>query len=373
MKRLLLLMLGLVLGTGASLGQVFTNRGINPTDEAQRDSVSREDYPYVLPLLGKKAVAAGYDLPYSAGISVNYFAQASDIILEDLRVGFNDGEMYDISSIVKFDMAKSRASALTFRPDVWLLPFLNVYGILGRAQSSTEVKYTVNVPDPINGFTPIFSGGSLIEFQTTTFGFGVMPTIGIGGNFLALDMNIAWVDIPQLKQPIRTFVFGPRLGRNFQLKKPERAIAVWIGGFRVSLNAETDGSLPLDEAVDFEDFSNRIDQGFDRVETAQIRVDDWWASLSPVERLNPTNIAKRTAANRALGLAGEVLVAADNALSNAENSTVQYTMNRRVADPWNFLTGAQFQINKKWMVRVEAGYLSSRTQFMTGLQYRFGL
>lgn len=237
MKRLLLLMLGLVLGTNASLGQVFTNREINPTDEAQRDSVSREDYPYVLPLLGKKAVAAGYDSPYSAGISVNYFAQASDIILEDLSVGFNGGEMYDISSIVKFDMAKSRASALTFRPDVWLLPFLNVYGILGRAQSSTEVKYTVNVPDPINGFTPIFSGGSLIEFQTTTFGFGVMPTIGIGGNFLALDMNIAWVGIPQLKQPIRTFVFGPRLGRNFQLKKPERAIAVWIGGFRVSLNA----------------------------------------------------------------------------------------------------------------------------------------
>lgn len=343
MKRLLLLRLGLVLWTNVSFGHVFTNREINPTNDAQRDSLTLEDYPFVLPLLGKRAVAAGYALPYSAGISVNYFAQASDIILEDLSVGFNVGEMYDTSSIVKFDIAKSRATALTFRPDVWLLPFLNVYGILGMAQSSTEVKYTINVPDPINDFTPILSGESLVEFQTTTFGFGVMPTIGIGGNFLALDMNIAWVDIPQLEKPIRTFVFGPRVGRNFQLKKPEPAIAVWVGGFRVSLNANTDGSLPLDEAVDFEDFSKRIGQGFDRVETARVRVDDWWASLSPVERLNPTNIAKRTAANRALSVAGEVLVAADNALSNAENSTVQYTMNRRVADPWNFLTGGNFR------------------------------
>lgn len=102
-------------------------------------------------------------------------------------------------------------------------------------------------------------------------------------------------------------------------------------------------------------------------------MDTWWENLSPIEQRNPLNIARLNAANRALGLAGEVLVAADNALSDAENSSVQYDMNRRLADPWNFLTGAQFQINKNWMVRVEAGYLSSRTQFMGGLQYRFGL
>lgn len=231
----------------------------------------------------------------------------------------------------------------------------------------------MSVPDPINGFTPLISGNSIIEFQTTTFGFGVMPTMGIKGYFLALDMNVAWTDVPQLKEPSRTFVLGPRIGKNFQLKNPEHALAVWVGGFRVGLNVSPDGSLPLNEAIDIEDFSNKVTVGFERVEQAQIRVDNWWSGLSPVERLNPVNIAKRNAANRALGVAGEVLVAADSALSDAENSTVDYYMNRRLADPWNFLTGAQFQFNKKWMIRVEAGYLSSRTQIMTGVQYRFGI
>jgi hypothetical protein len=373
MKRFLLSNLIIVLFALSASSQVFTNRQVAPKKLDGLDSLNSLKYPYVLPILGQKATNAGFDLPYSAGISINYFVQTSDIILENLEVGFNGGEKFDLSSLVQFDVAKARASALTFRPDVWLLPFLNVYGILGRAQASTEVKYRVNVPDSINTFLPILSGSSFVEFQTTTFGFGLTPTIGIKGGFLALDMNIAWTDVPQLQRPTRTFVFGPRIGKNFRLKKPERSIAVWVGGFRVNLMADTDGSLPLSEAIDVDDFGGRIQVGFEKVDMGQQKVDAWWESLSPIEQRNPLNIARRNAANRALELAGEVLVAADNALSEAESSTVQYSMDRRVADPWNFLTGAQFQVNKHWMIRVEAGYLSSRTQFMGGLQYRFGL
>lgn len=373
MKRFIIFNFALFLIASNSFSQVFTNREVSPQNQKESDSLKISTYPYILPILGQKAVDAGYSLPYSAGLSINYFTQTSDIVLEDLQVGFNGGEKFDLSDLVQFDVAKARASALTVRPDVWLLPFLNVYGILGRAQASTEVKYRVNVPDSIDNFVPLISGTSLVEFQTTTFGFGLTPTIGIKGGFLALDMNIAWTDVPQLQRPTRTFVFGPRIGKNFRLKNPEQAIAVWVGGFRVNLMADTDGSLPLNEALDADDFGARIELGFEKVEMGQQKVDAWWESLSPIEQRNPVNIARRNAANRALNVAGEVLVAADNALVEAENSTVQYSMERRVADPWNFLTGAQFQINKNWMVRVEAGYLSSRTQFMGGLQYRFGI
>lgn len=143
MEKKIVLIVLLLISANCAFGQVFTNREINPLELAENDSLIREDYPYMLPILGKKVTAAGYDLPYSGGLSINFFAQTSDIILEDLSVGFNGGEMYDLSGLVKFDVARSRASSLTFRPDVWLLPFLNVYGILGRAQASTEVKYNV--------------------------------------------------------------------------------------------------------------------------------------------------------------------------------------------------------------------------------------
>lgn len=371
-RKYLLVIIGLVYEINAT-SQVFTNREVDPQDSVARAKAKTKAYPYALPILGKKAAAAGYDLPYSAGMSIQYFAQTSDIILENLKVGFNGSGLNDLSGLVQFDLAKARASALTIRPDVWVFPFLNVYGILGKAQASTEVKYRVNAPEDINNIVPILSGTSLVEFQTTTFGFGIMPAIGIKGAFLVLDMNIAWTDIPQLSRPTRTFVFGPRLGKNFKLRKPEQAIAVWVGGFRVSLDAASDGSLPLNEALDVDDFGGRLDAAANKVANGQMKVDDWWASLSPIEQRNPLNVARYDAANRVLSAAGRVITAADNALNTASNSTVEYSLDRRPKDPWNFLTGMQYQFNKHWMFRAEAGYLSSRTQFMCGLQYRFGL
>jgi hypothetical protein len=315
----------------------------------------------------------GYDLPYSAGVSVQYFWQESDIVIENLKVGFNGGTMYDIDGLVRFDKAVSTASAITVRPDVWLLPFLNVYAIIGRSQASTDVGFGVWIPDSNNVDQKIFSAESKVDFNATTAGFGMTPTIGVAGGFLALDMNVAWTDVPQLDKPAMSFVFGPRFGKNFKLKDPRRTIAVWVGGFRVKLNSATSGSIALGDVLPVDEMGGKIETGFEKVGDAQEQVDTWWAGLSEAEQNNPINAAKYERANAVLDRAGQILVSADNALNTVTNSTVQYSMDKRVKDPWNFIVGSQFQLNKHLMIRAEVGFLGSRTQVMTGLQYRFGL
>jgi len=89
--------------------------------------------------------------------------------------------------------------------------------------------------------------------------------------------------------------------------------------------------------------------------------------------MNPLNKAKYETANRVLTTACNVLNAADGALDNAENSTVQYSLDKRPKDMWNFVIGSQFQLNRHFMFRAEYGFLSSRQQFIGMLQYRFGL
>src|SRR5580765_7846776 len=69
------------------------------------------------------------------------------------------------------------------------------------------------------------------------------PTVGVGGFFMALDMNFSWSDIAELEKPAYAFVFGPRLGKNITFKNPERSLAIWAGGFRIKLNSGTSGSL----------------------------------------------------------------------------------------------------------------------------------
>ena len=371
--RKAMLMFFLAILSSYVFGQVFTNKEVGKKNADLIDSLKKSEYPYSLPILGAKATKAGYNLPLSAGVSAQYFWQESDLVIDNLQVGFNNGPMYNLDEIVRFDVARATASATTVRPDIWLFPFLNIYGILGKAQASTEVGFGVWVPDSSGTDKQILSASTLIDFNTTTYGFGFTPTIGVGGGFLALDMNWAWTDVPQLDKPARSFIFGPRLGKNFKMKDPRRTIAIWVGGFRVNLSSGTNGSIALSEVLPVDQLGSKVDQGIQKVGDAQQQVNAWWASLTPPQQQNPVNKAKYNAANRALSRAGEILSSADNAINTITTSTVQYSMDKRPKDPWNFIVGSQFQLNKHLMLRGEYGFLGSRTQFLVGLQFRFGL
>jgi hypothetical protein len=190
---------------------------------------------------------------------------------------------------------------------------------------------------------------------------------------MALDMSMSWADVSALEKPVFTFVFGPRFGKSFTFKNPQRNIAVWAGGFRVHLSAETNGSLMLSEVIPLDDLQVKVDEGMSKVAEASVQVEEWWTGLTPVEQKNPVNGAKYETANRVLQKSGEILNAADGALNDEEQASVQYSLTKYPKDKWNFIIGSQFQLNKHFMLRVECGFLGSRQQFMTGLQYRFGL
>ncbi|MEX1131889.1 MAG: hypothetical protein WEC15_01580 [Flavobacteriales bacterium] len=352
--------------------QVFTNKMVGKKHAERIDSLKAAPYPFSLPIWGAKATAAGYELPYSAGLSVNYLWQRSDLVIDNLQVGFNNGPTYALDGLVRFNKAEATTQSITLRPDVWLLPFLNVYGVFGKASASTDVGFGIWIPDSTNTDKEIFSAGSKVDFDATTVGFGLTPTMGVAGGFLALDMNMSWTDVPQLDRPTFAFIFGPRMGKTFKFQK-ERALTVWTGGFRVALNSNTSGDIALNEVLPVDQWGSGIDAANARVDDAQQQVDAWWSSLTPLQQNNPVNAAKYDGANAALAAAGQFVNAAEGAANNAASSTVQYTMDKRPADKWNFIVGGQFQLNKHLMIRAEYGFLASRTQFMTGLQYRFGL
>jgi hypothetical protein len=373
MKNLLSLLLIIFCLFTEALGQVYTNKVVGKKNEALIDSIKAKPYPYSLPIWGEKAAQRGYDLPYSAGIGVNYLWQESSLIIEDLLVGFNNGPMYDLDEIVRFNDAIATASAVNIRPDIWLLPFLNVYALFTKAKTSTEINAGVWLPDTANVWNEVTAFSSKANFNATGMGFGLTPTMGIGGGWLALDMNFTWQSISALDKPVFTFVFGPRMGKSFKLKKPQSNISVWAGAFRLKIKSETSGSLPLNEVLPIDDLQIKVDNGLAKVESGQIAVDDWWSGLTPTEQKNPVNKAKYETANRTLDAAGNLFNTMDAALNDENTATVQYSLNKRPKNMWNLVAGAQYQINKHFMLRAEAGFLASRTQFIGGLQYRFGL
>jgi hypothetical protein len=373
MKSTLFALMTSLLFCCVSFAQVYTNKPIGKSKEALIDSLKQQEYPYLLPIWGEKVAKMGYELPYSAGLSVNYMWQESDLIIDNLSVGFNNGPMTNVDELIRFDNALAGANIVNFRPDIWLLPFLNVYGVIARAKTSTTIDAALWLPDADNNWQQVTAFSTKAEFDVTSFGFGLTPTLGVGGGWLALDMNMVWSDVSALDKPVFTFVFGPRLGKTFRLNNREMNIAFWVGGFRVKFTSETSGSLDLSEVLDLSETQEKVDQGFIKVDQAAEQVNNWWAGLSPLEQQNPGNKARYETANRLLDKAGNLLTTLDGALSTASTSTVQYSLDKNLKDMWNFVVGMQFQLDRHWMIRAEYGFLGSRQQFLSGLQYRFGI
>ena len=355
-----------------SNAQVYSNRPVGEKNKERIDSLKKSEYPYLLPIWGDKAVEAGFDIPYSAGLGVNYLWQESEVVISELMVGVNNSQLFDLDEIVRFNDATATSNIVNFRPDFWLFPFLNIYGIIAVSETSTAVDLGIWAP---NGTSTeeLFNYKTTANFNANSLGFGITPTVGIGGGWLALDMNFTWTDIPELDRPNKSFVFGPRLGKSFQFKNPESNIAIWVGGFRVKFGDDlTTGSIALGEVLPEEgNLQGRIDEGLEKIAIKSQELDDWYNSLSPPQQI--VNAPKYNAATRVLGAANSLLTSLSEAVDNAQNATINYSLDKRLKDKWNFITGAQFQLNKHWMLRAEFGFLKSRTQVLAGLQYRFGL
>ncbi|MBS1658079.1 MAG: hypothetical protein JST18_08290 [Bacteroidetes bacterium] len=371
-KKFLFAALLLLSSVSLVRAQYTTDKVVGKKHQEYLDSVKSAEYPYVLPILGKKAYQKGFSLPYSAGLSVNFITQKSDIIIENLKVGFNNGELYDLDNIIRFNAAESRGSGLNIRPDFWLFPFLDVYGILAKSALSTSIDAGLWIPVNDSTWQQVLPLSTKAEFDATTVGLGLTPTMGVGGFFMVFDMNMTWSDVPALEKPAFAFVFDPRIGKNFVIKN-DMNVAAWVGGFRLKINTGTTGTLPMSDLFTLEDAQQKIDDGQVKVEQGYTAIDDWWNSLSSIEQKNPVNVAKYEAANKALETAGNVLEGAEEAIGTINNSTVQYSLDKRQKDMWNFIVGGQFQLNKHWMARGEVGFLGARTQGLVSLQYRFGL
>jgi hypothetical protein len=52
-------------------------------------------------------------------------------------------------------------------------------------------------------------------------------------------------------------------------------------------------------------------------------------------------------------------------------SIVEYGMDKQVTQMWNGLLGLQFQLNKHWQFRAEAGLIGDRKSILFSINYRF--
>ena len=106
---------------------------------------------------------------------------------------------------------------------------------------------------------------------------------------------------------------------------------------------KTRGSIRFDEAVPPE-FWNQIENIGPG--------NPWYDGLTPAQKAAIDKLVQR--------------------ISASKETTINYGLDKALADPWNMLAGTQYSIGKNWEFRAEGGFIG-RWSILAGLNYRLNL
>ena len=332
---------------GNTLAAQYATTKVRSKHQAYTDSLKQVKYDNILPIWGQKAYKKGFDIPYPTGAMINFVWVRQGLLIDDIALGLKtDNQDIPLTEVdfIEFGNNYSEANTFLFRPDVWVFPFLNLYGLFGLGSSRTEVNLTV--PTDLK---------SVVDQRVTTYGFGATAAGGIGPIWVAVDGNISWTKPELLDDPVKVTVFGVRVGHNFVNKnKPYRNFGVWAGAMKVTLGSETVGELQLKDALP--------PDVFERAQEIEANYFEWLNSLNPN---NPIDAKKIEVAN-------EVLTPIFERIGDADGSaTVRYSLAKQVKEPWNGVIGGQYQMNKNWMFRAEGGVIGDRKSLILSVNWRF--
>src|SRR5262245_29645935 len=74
-------------------------------------SIKNSNYKWTFPVWGKRVTKKGFDIPYSAGLMLNTYLGSQDVIISDLKVGFNDMEPVPLD-FIKFGKVKAKIESI---------------------------------------------------------------------------------------------------------------------------------------------------------------------------------------------------------------------------------------------------------------------
>ena len=290
----------------------------------------RDRWSDFLPILGKEAREAGYLLPLPFGISLVGFTQQQPF--EVSKIGIEvDGKQSDIindfvDGTITAKNLEVSDTTYNLRFDAWILPFWNVYGLVGKTKGKAELELDVDLELPTlflaaagvgSGFndkrcTSInlpFQGPApgnclltaegiptTLHFNGTVLGYGTTIAGGYGDFFGMFDVNYSEADINIAIEKTQQTVYSARLGWNGSIGIYQGQL--WVGAMKQDIEQQIAVSTP--------------------------------------------------------------------------GNQVSVLIDQHASSPWNYLIGAQWNITEEWAVIAETNFaFSDRQQFMVQLGYRF--
>lgn len=252
-----------------------------------------------LPIWGKAACQQGYVLPRPFGVSLGFMHQDQPFDVGNVVVNGIDVKTPGLAVV---NEVQNEESTVTLRLDAWILPFWNVYGILGRTEGDADGPLLVDLAPIFPGLCKLADNNCQVDtkfkldYTADVAGLGTTIAGGYKSFFGMMDINRTTANLDISTSDAEATVFSSRIGWNGQLGGFTGVL--WVGAM-------------------YQDIEQTLDLEID--------------------------IGK---------------------------NTVDVEIDQSTAEPWNYLIGGQWDINRSFAVLAEFGF-GERSSQMLNITYRF--
>jgi hypothetical protein len=183
-------------------------------------------YDRALPFMAEEAIKRGYKLPLPYGAALVLTGLGNrEIDVTDVRVGL-EGAPQSVSDFVQLGSTSDVFNA-NIKFDAWLLPFMNVYALVGYVHnhSTTHALVTVQQPGPLPGtlqFEKIIS----TELDGIVGGLGTTLAAGYRNFYFVLDASFIRSDLG-FDNTFHALIASVRAG--YQGKLGALPLQLWVG------------------------------------------------------------------------------------------------------------------------------------------------
>jgi len=202
-----------------------------------------------LPFGSAWAQKKGIDLPAPFGISTFYTYMSRGIDVTDVSVELADRESESISEFSSFAV-KNQTYVTALRLDAWILPILNVYGLVGYAGTNAKLNADITISRPVLPLPPVE-----LELITNTLvkgpytGVGSSMVAGYGNWFILADANYGktWPD--KLNNTVSFTMLSLRSGLSGQMGQ-KNSLRGWLGAAYMDSRSTLEIKVPNESIGD---------------------------------------------------------------------------------------------------------------------------
>ncbi len=209
-----------------------------------------------LPFFNKSLKKNNFTSPKPFGIAFSSMIYQQEYISKNLRI---KGET--VTGIEVFARGDSVSQQTTagelkgyIKPNIWLFPFLNVYGIFGF--TTGEIRHDLFIDGIIIEDLPgigdyyidtTFILNDEIRYNGQTFGFGTTLSFGIYPYAFLLDYHYTVTSPSDLEGKMHNHFLSPKFGYYISTKNKNLKIMAWLGAMYFMNDQSFTGEITVEE------------------------------------------------------------------------------------------------------------------------------